>query len=55
MSQTDLSEVCETLAERTYNFLKKEVEKISKSNAIPKEEALKLGLGTGQQHFYRPS
>ena len=46
MSQIDLSNVCEALAEKTYNFLKKEIEKFSRSNNIPEEEALKLGLGT---------
>jgi hypothetical protein len=46
MTQTDLSDVCETLAEKTYTFLKKEIEEFSASHDIPKEEALKLGLGT---------
>jgi hypothetical protein len=46
MTQTDLSDVCEALAEKTYTFLKKEIEEFSASNDIPKEEALKLALGT---------
>jgi len=37
MSQIDLSNVCEALAEKTYNFLKKEIEKFSRSNNIPEE------------------
>ncbi|MCE3238853.1 MAG: hypothetical protein K0R24_1834 [Gammaproteobacteria bacterium] len=46
MTQTDLSDICEALAEKTYTFLKKEIEEFSASHSIPKEEVLKLGLGT---------